>query len=85
MARIVTDLNPLLRGWFAYFKHADPYTFKTLDGFVRRRLRALRREQTKGYGFGRCPADHRRWPNSYFADLGLFALYPAWDAARRSR
>ena len=26
-ARIVADLNPMLRGWFGYFKHAHPTTF----------------------------------------------------------
>jgi hypothetical protein len=40
LARIVADLNPLLRGWFGYFKHAHPYTFEAIDGLVRRRLRA---------------------------------------------
>ena len=85
LARIVADLNPLLRGWFGYFKHAHPYTFRALDGFIRRRLRALRRKQTKGFGFGRCLADQKRWTNAYFAELGLFALYSAWLSARHSR
>ncbi len=30
-------------------------------------------------------ADHQRWPNTFFADAGLFALYPAWHAARHPR
>jgi RNA-directed DNA polymerase len=30
LARIVADLNPMLRGWFGYFKHAHPYTFTAL-------------------------------------------------------
>lgn len=85
LARIVADLNPVLRGWFGYFKHAHPRTFSDMDGFVRRRLRALLRKQQKRPGFGRCPLDHRRWPNAFFAEAGLFALYPAWHAARHSR
>jgi RNA-directed DNA polymerase len=85
LARIVADLNPLLRGWFGYFKHAHPHTFTTLDGFVRRRLRALLRKQQKRPGFGRCRADHLRWPNAFFAQAGLFALHPAWLAARHPR
>jgi len=36
---IIADLNPTIRGWFNYFKHAHPWTFETLDGFIRRRLR----------------------------------------------
>ena len=85
LAQIVADLNPLLRGWFGYFKHADPYTFIWLDGFIRRRLRAILRKQEKRPGIGRCRDDHRRWPNTFFANAGLFALYTAWRAARHSR
>lgn len=85
LTRIVADLNPMLRGWFGYFKHADPNIFRTLDGFTRRRLRAILRTHEKRSGFGRCQADHLRWPNAYFAQVGLFALYPAWLAARCPR
>jgi len=38
---IIADLNPMLRGWFEYFKHAYKSTFNSNDGFVRRRLRAI--------------------------------------------
>lgn len=85
LTRIVADLNPVLRGWFGYFKHAHPYTFPAVDGFVRRRLRALLRKQERRPGFGRCLADQTRWTNAFFAEAGLFALYPAWLAARHSR
>jgi RNA-directed DNA polymerase len=85
LARIVADLNPVLRGWFGYFKHAHPDTFQAIDGFTRRRLRALLRKQEKRPGFGRCLADQRRWPNAFFAAAGLFALQPAWHAARHPR
>ena len=85
LVRIVGDLNPMLRGWYGYFKHAHGGIFHYLDGFVRRRLRALLRKQDKRPGIGRCAADHRRWPNAYFAAAGLFALHPAWQAERQSR
>lgn len=85
LARIIADLNPMLRGWFGYFKHAHPSTFSDMDGFVRRRLRALLRKQHKRPGFGRSHADHRRWPNAFFAKAGLFAMHPAWQAARHPR
>lgn len=85
LVRIVADLNPMLRGWYGYFKHAQSGTFRRLDGFIRRRLRTLLRKQDKRPGFGRCQADHQRWPNAYFAAAGLFALYPAWQAERQSR
>ena len=82
---IIEDLNRTLRGWYGYFKHANRYTFRVLDGFIRRRLRALLRKQQKRPGRGRCQIDHQRWPNSFFAAAGLFALYPAWQAERHSR
>ena len=82
---IIEDLNRTLRGWYGYFKHANRYTFRVLDGFIRRRLRALLRKQQKRPGRGRCQPDHQRWPNSFLAAAGLFALYPAWQAERHSR
>jgi RNA-directed DNA polymerase len=85
LARIVADLNPRLRGWFGYFKHAHRNTFAKVDGFVRRRLRAILRKQEKRPGFGRCLADQQRWTNHFFAQAGLFALNAAWLAASRSR
>jgi RNA-directed DNA polymerase len=82
---VIADLNRSLRGWFGYFKHAHHPTFTRLDQFVRRRLRALLRKQDKRPGRGHCHADHRRWPNAYFATAGLFALHPAWQRARQPR
>jgi RNA-directed DNA polymerase len=85
LARIIASLNPMLRGWFAYFKHAHPYTFVVIDQLIRRRLRAILRKQEKRPGFGRCRADHQRWPNNFFAQAGLLALHTAWLDARHSR
>ncbi len=51
MACIIADLNPVLRGWYGYFQHAD----------------------------------HRRWPNAYFAAEGLFTMKTAWQSASPSR
>jgi len=85
LERIVNDLNPMLRGWFGYFQHAPPALFGVLDGFVRRRLRAILRKQDKRPGIGRCHSDHQRWPNAFFADRGLFTLQSAFEHARHSR
>jgi RNA-directed DNA polymerase len=85
LARIVADLNPVLKGWFGYFKHAYPTEFSTLDGFIRRRLRSILRKQEKRPAFGLSPNDSRRWPNAFFADAGLFALHTAWQTARHPR
>ena len=85
LARIVADLNPMLRGWYAYFQHAHPWTFPRVDGFVRRRLRALLRKQQKRPGAGRCASDHLRWPNAFFAAAGLFIMTEARALASQSR
>ena len=85
LASAVADLNPMLKGWFAYFKHAHEHTFSKLDGQIRRRLRAMLRKQEKHPGFGRCLRDHQRWPNAFFAEVGLFAMHTGWLTARQSR
>lgn len=82
---IIESLNPMLRGWFVYFKHANPYEFKSVDGFIRRRLRAILRKQQKRPGMGHCHADQNRWPNVYFAKHGLFTMSKAHALASRSR
>jgi len=83
--QIIDSLNPMLRGWFGYFKHADPFVFRMLDGFIRRRIRAILRKHRRRPGFGHCLADHKRWPNAFFAEHGLFTLTQAHALASRSR
>jgi RNA-directed DNA polymerase len=85
LRQVITTLNPILRGWFNYFQHAHRLTFPIVDGFVRRRLRALLRKQQKRPGHGHTRADHQRWPNRFFADRGLFTLTTAHVLARQSR
>jgi RNA-directed DNA polymerase len=82
---IVVEINAVLRGWYGYFKHVIATTFGSIDGFVRRRLRALLRRRDKRPGQGQCHADHRRWPTAYFAHLGLFTMSTARSAASQSR
>lgn len=82
---VIRDLNPILRGWFGYFKHARKTTFRDVDGFVRRRLRAVLRKQNKKPGQGRCANDSRRWPRTFFADHGLFTMHEAHALASQSR
>jgi RNA-directed DNA polymerase len=85
LGRIIADLNPMLRGWFGYFQYAVPSEFRLLDGFIRRRLRAILRKQEKRPAFGLCLADHQRWPNAFFANSGLFTLTTAHYHARHPR
>ena len=82
---VIASLNPTLRGWYAYFQHAHRFTFSSLDGFIRRRLRAMLRRQKHRPGQGQCRRDHKQWPNVFFADLGLFTMSEAHRLARQSR
>jgi RNA-directed DNA polymerase len=83
LARVIEGLNPKLRGWFEYFKHAEGSTFRLLDAFIRRRLRSMLRKQEKRPGHGKNLDDHRRWPNAFFAQAGLFTMYEAYRTASR--
>ena len=78
MEEIIKGINPLLRGWFGYFKQAYRNEHQKLDGWVRMRLRSIYRKRHKKRGRGR-GNDHHRWPNQHFAELGLFSL----EAAQR--
>jgi RNA-directed DNA polymerase len=85
LAQIIEDLNPMLRGWFNYFKHAHSVAQLGIDGFVRRRLRAILRKQEKRPGMGKCFDDHLRWPNTFFATQGLLTITAARVLASQSR
>jgi RNA-directed DNA polymerase len=84
MEDIIAEVNRTLRGWFEYFQHSVQQVFKQEDGWVRARLRAMLRKRHKGHGRAR-GLDHQRWPNAYFADLGLFSLAIAREQASQSR
>lgn len=73
---IVETLNATLHGWFGFFRHCHWNVFSGLDGWIRGRLRSILRKRAGRSGRGR-GADHQRWPNVYFADLGLYSLNSA--------
>jgi len=83
LATIIATVNPVLRGWFAYFKHSTRYTFDRLDAWLRMRLRSVLRRRVRRRGRGR-GWDHHRWPNAYFAETGLYSLAVAHLAACQS-
>lgn len=80
---IIADVNRVLRGWFAYFQHSRPFVFERLDGWLRQRLRAILRKRRKRRGVAK-GWDFHRWPNSFFADQGLFSLTTAHASACQS-
>lgn len=73
---IIVDVNRTLRGWYEYFKHSWRTTFSALDGWIRMRLRSILRKRVARRGCGR-GQDHHRYPNAFFAELGLFSLATA--------
>jgi RNA-directed DNA polymerase len=83
MEIIIVRLNDTLRGWFGYFKHSRRATFEPLDRWIRMRLRSIlrRREGRRGKGRG---LDHIKWPNKFFARLGLYSLKRAHIIACQS-
>jgi RNA-directed DNA polymerase len=73
MSEIIADVNRSARGWMEYFKHSIANTFPKLDAWMRGRLRTIERKRHKGKGRAR-GIDHQKWPNAYFADIGLISL-----------
>ena len=84
---IIADLNPVLQGWGTYFRTGNAAeTFISIDGFVVRRLRALR---LKRKGRHRRRGEAHCWTREYFERLGLHRLrgtivYPAQAFWERS-
>jgi RNA-directed DNA polymerase len=72
---IVQELNPVLIGWFGYFRHSRWTIFKDLDAKIRSRLRRLLLKRHRKNPT-RLPRQHR-WPNTYFAKVGLWSLREA--------
>lgn len=74
MTSIVKRVNLTLRGWFVYFQHARPsWIFEKIDSWLQMRLRSILRKRIGKRGRGR-GIDHQKWPNRFFAELGLFNL-----------
>lgn len=76
---IVAQLNPMLRGWFGYFKHTIGNIHGDLDGYLRGRLRSILRRRVHRRGRAR-GYDHQRWPNAFFHALKLFSLEQSYQA-----
>ncbi len=83
LPQIIAKLNPILRGWFEFFKLGHWTILDQLDRWIRMRLRSVLRGHRgrKGRGRGR---DHNRWPNAYFAEAGLFSLLQAQKSFSQS-
>lgn len=72
LREVIADLNPVLRGWANYFKSGNASKrFIQLDGYVWRRLRALR---IKRKGRQLRAGEAQRWTRDSFWNLGLYRL-----------
>jgi RNA-directed DNA polymerase len=78
----IARLNPILRGWYNYFRHGKVHPLRSLDGWVRGRLRSMLRKRTKRKGKAKGGPDHQRWPNRFFEQAGLFNLSTAHAQGR---
>jgi len=83
LTAIIADVNRTLHGWFGYFKHSRPTTFRQLDSWVRTRLRAILRKRSRRRG-RHTGADNLRWPTAFFTAQGLSSLTAAHVQACQS-
>jgi RNA-directed DNA polymerase len=69
----IAKLNPVIRGFFNYFKHSIAAPLVNLDKWIRGRLRSIlrRRQKRQGRARGR---DHQRWHNAFFHEHGLLSM-----------
>jgi RNA-directed DNA polymerase len=73
MGQIISSLNRRLKGWANYFQGGNGNVYTRLDQWIRMRLRSVQRKRDRRKGRGR-GQDHNRYPNAYWADLGLISL-----------
>jgi RNA-directed DNA polymerase len=73
MGQIIRALNRRLKGWANYFQGGNGNLYTRLDQWIRMRLRSVQRKRDRRKGRGR-GQDHNRYPNAYWADLGLISL-----------
>lgn len=84
MELICTELGPILRGWYVFYRDGNSGgTFGDVIGWVRRRLRSILHRRHKGKGIGSHDL-HRKWPNRCFTAWGLFDPEAALQAYRRT-
>jgi RNA-directed DNA polymerase len=77
LAEQIGWLNPVLRGWFGYFRSVTQPTHAALDKMVRRRLRSMLCKRIgwhMSWGGGEA---QKRWPKTFFTEQGLFSLEEA--------
>jgi RNA-directed DNA polymerase len=76
IADIIIEINPILKGWFGYFKYSVPSAMKDADKWVRERIRQIvrRRHKRRGMVQGR---ERIEYPNRWFEAQGFYNLEKA--------
>jgi RNA-directed DNA polymerase len=84
LAATISKLNPILSGWYRYFRYSRPSALREADQFVRRRLRSIlgRWRGKRGFPGGH---DNNRWPKAFFHERGLFSMEQAHAKAQSSK
>ena len=83
IGRTIQDLNPLLRGWAAYFRWAQVFrVLEDLDGWIRRKLRCIlwrqwKKPYTRGKNLMKAGLGEERAFRSAFNQRG-----PWWNSGR---
>jgi RNA-directed DNA polymerase len=74
--QIIAEVNPVLRGWYGYFKYSLPSAMQRVDEWTRERIRHIlrRRQGRRGMVRGR---ERTEYPIAWFAAQGLFSLKSA--------
>ena len=73
---VCAELEPLLRGFFNYFRNGNSTaSFNQCIGWLRRRLRSMLRKRQYGKSGISTRQEHFVWPNAYFETKGLFDLH----------
>lgn len=73
LKQIIVRINPIIKGWFEYYKHCYKTVFPEVDGWIRRRLRSILKKYGKRKGIATTYKDNFRYPNKIFEDNGLFS------------
>jgi RNA-directed DNA polymerase len=76
IADIIIEINPILKGWFGYFKFSVPSATRDADQWVRERIRQIvrRRHKRRGIVHGR---ERIEYPNRWFETQGFYSLEKA--------
>ena len=63
---------------------SDTSVFRSLDGLIRRRCRRVLLKRHRKHDHNGRGSAHYRWPNTYFAEHGLFSMEAAHVRIRQS-